>query len=62
MNKKYYFIDENGQAYTGEWLNGVWRFVSADYSDRFMAPSIKGSGMKEVSFDEWMKAQHKQGA
>ena len=61
MNKKY-FIDLNGKPYIGEHSNGIWRFESTDYTDRFMTTEIKGKTMKEVTFDDWIKAQQKQGA
>ena len=62
MNNKKYFIDENGKAYTGDYSNGLWRLSSADDFDRLVTMSIKHAGMKEVSFDDWIKAQQKQGA
>ena len=65
---KTYFINEQGEKYTGELVGGSvrftvkgekytvggsWSFASEDYDDCFRSTNIPND-MKEVPFDEWM--------
>ena len=57
QEKMEYFIDENGDPWTGSFVNGMWRVRNKDLKSEVF-PSLNGSGLKVVMFDEYIKAHH----